>query len=127
MLSDSRWKLILRNFDREYDRDDIDRGIWEQFLRDIESEWHAHSVLTGPANPVKAIDEILDRNWKVFTPPGKPLSESPESMLYRYTRLDWFWQRNFKHLPISGQSNQLAQEISSAVSRELTYWAMWVR
>ena len=34
-------------------------------------------------------------------------------MLYRYTRLDWFWQRNFKHLPISGQSNQLAQEISS--------------
>ena len=46
MLSDSRWKLILRNFDREYDRDDIDRGIWEQFLRDIESEWHAHSVLT---------------------------------------------------------------------------------
>jgi hypothetical protein len=114
MDTDSRWKLILRNFERECDRQDIEPLTWEHFLRDLETEWNVLAAVTkGLISPVQAIDNVIARNWQTFMPSGKQVAESDDTVLSKYMRLDKFWLYNLKNLALSGQSSKLANEIAA--------------
>jgi hypothetical protein len=107
MQQDRRWKLILRNFDRECDRSDIDKVTFDSFLIELAAEWTRLTRTQGPVNPTAAIDTVIGKSRTFYLLPGKALNApAATTQLYRYMRLDHFWKYNLPNVALSSQSSR---------------------
>lgn len=89
--ADDALRLIQRNVDRECARQDIDHGVFEEYLKDLASKY-----VPNQPTPTDLMDTVFDARRPHFLLPGLPLVTSGGT-LSRFMRLDHLVKYNLHH------------------------------
>lgn len=89
----SKLRLIRKNLDQECACDDIEAGVWTEFLREL-------AGIELSTDCQQAVDTILERRRKYYFLPGKIIDRDNPERLFHYMRLGRFAKNNLKNFAI---------------------------